>query len=258
MSERAALVVLVLAAGQGKRMRSDRAKVLHPLEGRPLLQHVLDAVRPLRPDRTLVVVGHQREQVIQALAGSGCEIVMQAEQLGTGHAVMMAAPLLAGFTGTLLVVCGDTPLLATRTLAELLAEHRRSGAAATVLSARVPDPSGYGRIVRGPAGDLERIVEERDASAADRALTEINSGMYAFDYPALLDTLDLLQRDNAQGEYYLTDSIAHLRAAGRRVRAQCAQDYREVLGVNTAEQLQEAAAILAELKNSLGFRQVGA
>jgi bifunctional UDP-N-acetylglucosamine pyrophosphorylase/glucosamine-1-phosphate N-acetyltransferase len=248
------LAVLVLAAGQGKRMASDLAKVLHPVAGRGLLLHVLEAARPLRAGRTLVVVGHQRDQVIRALEGTGCEIVVQAEQLGTGHAVMMATPALEGFTGTLLVLCGDTPLLGTATLRDLLREHARSEAAATVLSARVPDPKGYGRIVRGLGGDLLAIVEERDATDAQRAIDEINSGMYAFDYPALLGTLGQLGRGNVQLEYYLTDSIAILRNAGRRVRAHCAADYREVLGVNTMEQLREAETLFAMLEKRVGFR----
>jgi len=248
------LVALVLAAGPGKRMASDMAKVLHPVAGRPLLMHVLEAARPLRADRTLVVVGHQRDQVIRALQGTGCEIVVQAEQLGTGHAVMMAGPALQGFTGTLLVLCGDTPLLGTAVLRQLLQEDASSGAAATVLSARVPDPKGYGRIVRGAGGDLLAIVEERDATDAQRAIDEINSGMFAFDYPALLGTLGQLDRGNAQAEYYLTDSIALLRRAGRRVRAYCAPHYREVLGVNTMEQLREAETLYATLEKTVGFR----
>ncbi len=247
-------VVLVLAAGQGKRMGSDRAKVLHPVAGRPLVHHVLDAVRPLHGTRTLVVVGHQRRQVVAALEGTGCEPIVQAEQLGTGHAVQMAEPALEGFAGTLLVVCGDTPLLSTRTLAHLLREHAETSAVATVLSARVPDPQGYGRIVRGPRGDLERIVEERDAGAGERAIDEINSGIYAFDYAALREVLRRLAAHNVQGEYYLTDSIALLRERGGRVRALCAENFREVLGVNTPEQLKEAEELYPVLQNSVGFR----
>jgi bifunctional UDP-N-acetylglucosamine pyrophosphorylase/glucosamine-1-phosphate N-acetyltransferase len=246
------LVALVLAAGQGKRMRSDLAKVLHPVAGRPLLHHVLDAVKPLHADRVLVVVGHQREQVVAALEGTGCEPVVQAEQLGTGHAVMVAAPTLRGFAGTLLVVCGDTPLLATRTLEALLHEHGGSGAAATVLSARLPDPTGYGRIVRAPSGDLERIVEHADASEEQRRIAEINSGMYAFDYAVLRGALDRLGRHNVQGEYYLTDTIVLLRGEGRRVRAMCAEDYREILGINDARQLREAEELYAAVKAGKG------
>ena len=237
------VVALVLAAGQGTRMKSDLAKVLHPMAGRPMLAHVLDALETLRLPRVLVVVGHQRERVMERFAGQGLEWVVQAEQRGTGHAAMMAAPALEGFRGTLLVVCGDTPLLRAVTLEDLLARHAASRAAVTVLTMRLPDPHGYGRIVRDPSGALAAIVEERDASAAERAIDEVNSGNYAFDYPALAGVLPALGSHNVQGEYYLTDTVATLRARGLGVAAVCAPDARELLGVNTPEQLAEAERI---------------
>jgi bifunctional UDP-N-acetylglucosamine pyrophosphorylase/glucosamine-1-phosphate N-acetyltransferase len=238
------VAALVLAAGQGTRMKSDLAKVLHPVAGRPLLAWVLDALAALSVARVLVVVGHQRERVMERFAGAGLEWVIQAEQRGTGHAVMMAAPALEGFTGTLLVVCGDTPLLEAPTLEALLRHHSATGAAVTVLSMRLPDPAGYGRIVRDPAGGIAAIVEERDASPAVRALDEVNSGNYAFDYPALAGVLGALGTHNAQREYYLTDTVALLRARGRRTEVLCAADHRELLGVNTSEQLAEAGRLL--------------
>lgn len=237
------VVALVLAAGQGTRMQSDLAKVLHPMAGRPLLTPVLDALGVLGVARVLVVVGYQRERVIEQFADRGIEWVIQAEQRGTGHAVMMAAPALQGFEGTLLVVCGDTPLLRAGTLQRLLDLHAGSGAAATVLSMRLPDPGGYGRIVRDPAGGLAAIVEERDATPQQRALDEVNSGNYAFDYAALAGVLASLGSHNAQGEYYLTDTIGLLRARGRLTAVHCASDHRELLGVNTPEQLAEAERI---------------
>ena len=237
------VAALVLAAGQGTRMKSDLAKVLHPMAGRPLLAHVLDALDVLNLDRVLVVVGHQRERVMEQFAGRGLEWVVQAEQRGTGHAAMMAAPTLQGFAGTLLVVCGDPPLLGAPTLHQLLDQHAGSGAAVTVLSMRLPDPRGYGRIVRDPTGVLAAIVEERDASPGQRAIDEVNSGNYAFDYPALAAVLASLGSHNAQGEYYLTDTVELLRKQGRRAEARCAPDYRELLGVNTPEQLAEAERI---------------
>jgi bifunctional UDP-N-acetylglucosamine pyrophosphorylase/glucosamine-1-phosphate N-acetyltransferase len=252
MSGDRGVAALVLAAGQGKRMGSEVAKVLLPLAGRPLVLHVLDALRPLGPQPVLVVIGHQREKVAAALAGAGCQTVVQDEQLGTGHAVQVAAAALGDFDRTLLVLAGDAPLLRTETLRALLAEHRGHRAAATVLSARVPDPSGYGRIIRGPDGDLESIVEQRDARDDQLSIDEINSAMYAFEYPELREMLGRLARDNAQGEYYLTDTIALLRRSGRRVRAMCAPDYREVLGINTPEQLAEAEAFYAEIHGSQG------
>src|SRR5262245_31381734 len=170
-------------------MKSDLAKVLHPMAGRPMLAYVLDALAGLEVGRVLVVVGHQRERVMEEFAGRGLEWVVQAEQRGTGHAVLMAAPVLAGFPGTLLVVCGDTPLLTTATLETLLEHHRGANAAVTVLSMRVPDPKGYGRVLRDPAGGISAIVEERDASPEQRAIHEVNSGNYVFDYPALARVL---------------------------------------------------------------------
>ena len=238
---------LVLAAGQGTRMKSDLAKVLHPVAGRPLLAWVLDTVAELGVERVLTVVGHQRERVMEAFAGAGTEWVVQAEQCGTGHAVLMAGPALAGFAGTLLVVCGDTPLLRAATLHALLEGHAARGAAVTVLSMRVPEPRGYGRILRDAAGGLSAIVEERDATAEQRRIDEVNSGVYAFDYPALARALSSLTARNAQGEYYLTDTVAALGRAGLGTAVVRADDHRELLGINTVEQLAEAARVRAEL-----------
>ena len=245
------VAALVLAAGQGTRMNSDLPKVLHPVAGRPLLAHVLAALDDLGIGRTLVVVGHQHERVREAFPSPDLEWVLQAEQRGTGHAVLMAGPALAEFAGTLLVVCGDTPLLRAPVLHDLLETHRGSGAAVTVLSTRVPDPRGYGRILRvdGGAEDaIEGIVEERDATPAQRAIDEINSGNYAFDYPALAEVLGRLTAHNAQGEYYLTDTVRLLLQSGRRACVRCAPDYRELLGINTPQQLAEAERLYHELR----------
>ena len=238
---------LVLAAGQGTRMNSDIAKVLHRMAGRALLRHVLDAVAELGVERTLVVIGHQRERVRAAFLDAGLEWVEQVEQCGTGHAVMMAVPALDGFLGQLLVVCGDTPLLAAATLHELLATHAKSGAAVTVLSMKVPEPKGYGRIVRGSGDTVMAIVEERDASPEVRRIDEVNSGVYAFDWPRLAAVLSTLSAHNAQGEYYLTDAVDALRRAGHGTAVVCARDHRELLGINTREQLAEAERVYAEL-----------
>jgi bifunctional UDP-N-acetylglucosamine pyrophosphorylase/glucosamine-1-phosphate N-acetyltransferase len=239
---------LVLAAGQGTRMHSDLAKVLHLMAGRPLLAYVLDAVAELGVERTLVVIGHQRERVRALFGDAGVEWVEQVEQRGTGHAVMMAEPALQGFRGTLLVVYGDTPLLTAATLDELLSRHEQSGAAVTVLSMRVPDPHGYGRIVRGTGDTVRAIVEERDASAEERGIDEVNSGVCAFDWPRLAAVLSTLGAHNAQGEYYLTDAVDALRRAGHATAVVCARDHREVLGINTPAQLAEAEKIHAELR----------
>ncbi len=240
------VVAIILAAGVGKRMRSDLAKVLHPVLGRPMVDHVIDAVRAAGISRIIVVVGHQADAVRRALAGRSVEFVLQSEQLGTGHAVLQARPLLAGHTGTTLVLCGDTPLLRPQTLLELLATHRATLASATVLSAVLPDPTGYGRVLRGPQGEVRGIVEHKDASPEERRVAEINSGLLAFSTPDLFAALDRVRADNAQGEYYLTDTLGILLALGRRVSAQPAADVREVLGVNTSEQLEDVAAIMQE------------
>jgi bifunctional UDP-N-acetylglucosamine pyrophosphorylase/glucosamine-1-phosphate N-acetyltransferase len=246
------VTALVLAAGQGTRMNSDLPKVLHPIAGMPLLGHVLAALAELRVARILVVVGYQRDRVRAAFGDAEVEWVVQAEQRGTGHAVLCAAPALEDFAGTLLVVCGDTPLLRAATLNDLLAQHAASGAAVTVLSTRVPDPTGYGRMVRDADGGIAAIVEERDATPEQRRLDEINSGIYAFDYPRLAAVLAQLSAHNAQGEYYLTDTVRLLQRAGHHAGVVCAPEYRELLGINTVAQLQEAERIGDELKKSMG------
>lgn len=247
-------VALVLAAGQGKRMQSDLPKVLHPMAGRPLLAHVLGMLEELAVGRTVVVIGHQRERVRAAFPDEPVEWAVQAEQRGTGHAVLCAGPALEGFEGTLLVVCGDTPLLTAKTHHELLAGHAASGAAVTVLSMRVPDPKGYGRVVRRADGSIERIVEEKDANPQIRGLDEVNSSIYAFDYPRLAAVLGHLTAQNAQGEYYLTDTVALLQRDGHGAAVVLAPDYREMLGINTIEQLAEAEAIYRERLATGGAR----
>jgi bifunctional UDP-N-acetylglucosamine pyrophosphorylase/glucosamine-1-phosphate N-acetyltransferase len=242
------VVVLVLAAGQGTRMRSPLAKVLHLMAGQPLLAHVLEALDELGVGRVLVVVGHQRDRVRAAFSGAEVEWVEQAEQRGTGHAVLMAAPALEGFEGTLLIVCGDTPLLRAATLDSLLRTHSRSEGVATVLSMRVPDPHGYGRIVRSGAHGIRTIVEDRDATPEELAIDEVNSGIYVFHYPALTRALAGLTAHNVQGEYYLTDTISLLRRSGEPVAVVCAPDHRELLGINTVEQLGEAERIHGALR----------
>lgn len=242
------VVAIVLAAGQGTRMQSDTAKVLHEVEGRPLLGHVLETLDELGVGRVLVVIGHQRERVQQAFAAAEVEWVIQAEQRGTGHAVLMGGPALEDFEGTLLVVCGDTPLLRAATLDALLRGHGESGADVTVLSMRLPDPTGYGRIVRSEGDGIAAIVEQRDATPEQRAIDEVNSGVYAFRYPVLATVLARLTSHNAQGEYYLTDTVSMMRNEGRRTAVVCAPDYHELLGVNTIEQLAEAETLYRTMR----------
>jgi bifunctional UDP-N-acetylglucosamine pyrophosphorylase/glucosamine-1-phosphate N-acetyltransferase len=239
--------VVVLAAGEGTRMRSATPKVLHPVGGRSLVGHALAAVEAVEPERVVVVIGHGRERVAEHLAKIAPDVVpvVQEHQNGTGHAVRVACAAVAVPDGaTVLVVCGDTPLLGGQTLQRLLGEHARQGAAATVLTAVVPDPTGYGRIVRDAAGDLAAIVEHRDATAEQLAVAEVNSGVYAFEAKFLRDALARLSTDNSQGEEYLTDVIAIARRDGAPVATVRAADHTEILGVNDRVQLAELGRLL--------------
>ncbi|MFI9393764.1 bifunctional UDP-N-acetylglucosamine diphosphorylase/glucosamine-1-phosphate N-acetyltransferase GlmU [Streptomyces bauhiniae] len=240
--------VVVLAAGEGTRMKSATPKVLHQICGRSLVGHVLAASRALDPAELVVVVGHAREQVAAHLAEIDPEVrtAVQEQQNGTGHAVRMALEELGGpVDGTVVVVCGDTPLLTAETLAALTGTHQADGNAVTVLTAEVPDATGYGRIVRdGASGAVTAIVEHKDATDEQRAIREINSGVFAFDGRLLADALKQVRTDNSQGEEYLTDVLGILRAAGHRVGASVAGDHREIAGINNRVQLSEARRTL--------------
>ncbi len=238
--------VVILAAGQGKRMLSDLPKVLHPFAGSTIVDFVLDEVGSLKPAHTLVVIGHQAERVRAALDGRPVRYALQAQQLGTGHAVQQCADELAGFVGTVLVLVGDVPLLRASTLSNMLRLHSESGCACTVLTAEFPDPTGYGRIVRAADGSLEAIVEHKDATVAQRQIREINSGILAFESTDLWDFISRLSRGNSQSEYYLTDLVGLLRAAGRKVCAYCVDDPWEVTGINSPEQLEHLERIFRE------------
>ncbi|MFI9648955.1 bifunctional UDP-N-acetylglucosamine diphosphorylase/glucosamine-1-phosphate N-acetyltransferase GlmU [Streptomyces sp. NPDC052040] len=239
--------VVVLAAGEGTRMKSATPKVLHDICGRSLVGHVLAAARELEPEHLVVVVGHAREKVGAHLAEIDPDVrtAVQAEQNGTGHAVRMGLEELGGAVdGTVVVVCGDTPLLTGETLRRLAGTHQEDGNAVTVLTAEVPDATGYGRIVRDGSGAVTAIVEHKDASAAERAIHEINSGVFAFDGQLLAEALKKVRTDNSQGEEYLTDVLGILRAAGHRVGASVTGDHREIAGINNRVQLAEARRIL--------------
>ncbi|MFU8855468.1 MAG: bifunctional UDP-N-acetylglucosamine diphosphorylase/glucosamine-1-phosphate N-acetyltransferase GlmU [Deferrisomatales bacterium] len=237
------VTAVVLAAGKGTRMRSSTAKVLHPLLGRPLLSFPLDACRAAGVGRTVVVVGHQAEEVHRALGAPDVTFALQAEQRGTGHAVLCAREALGDFRGTVLVLCGDVPLLTAETLVRLEAAHREAGARVTVLSMEPPDPTGYGRLVRDGAGRLQGIVEEADASPPERAVREVNTGTYALELPWAWGALEGLGTGNRQGEYYLTDVVA---AAAREGGAASVllEDPAEVMGINSRTHLAEAGAAL--------------
>jgi bifunctional UDP-N-acetylglucosamine pyrophosphorylase/glucosamine-1-phosphate N-acetyltransferase len=248
--------VVVLAAGEGKRMKSATPKVLHPLLGRTLLGHVLAAAVASAAERTIVVVGHKAEQVEAHLAevAPGATPVLQAEQRGTGHAVRIALEAAPEVVGTVVVLNGDVPLLRPETLELLLGEHESRGRGATVLAAEVAEPAGLGRIVRDGAGNLERIVEERDASASERAIREVNAGIYAFEAAALREALSKLSTDNEQGEEYLTDVFALLASAGGTVGVCVAPDAVETLGCNDRAELARLRALLRDRVNDAWMR----
>ncbi|RJX36778.1 bifunctional UDP-N-acetylglucosamine diphosphorylase/glucosamine-1-phosphate N-acetyltransferase GlmU [Paenibacillus pinisoli] len=242
------VMTIVLAAGQGKRMKSKLYKVLHPVSGKPMVGHVLDTVREASSERTVVVVGHGAEMVKSHL-GDAAEYVLQEKQLGTGHAVLQAAPLLSKEEGTTIVICGDTPLVQASTLHAMLKLHADSGAAATILSASFENPAGYGRIIRGEDGTVQRIVEHKDCSPEEAAVQEINTGTYCFDNRKLFDALSKVTNDNAQGEYYLTDVIGVLKEAGEIVQGFCTDDTAEAIGVNDRVALAEAERYMRERIN---------
>ena len=241
-------VAVILAAGKGTRMKSDLAKVLFPIAGRPLLFHVLDSVEEAGFDRVIAVVGHQADRVRQSLEGKHVQTVVQEPQLGTGHAVMCAAPLLEGVTQPIAVLAGDAPLIRSTTLRSMLEHHRRTQAAVTLLSAVLDNPKGYGRVVRRD-GRVVAIVEDKDATPEQEAIHEINSSIYAFDGPFLLRGLPKLKNENRQKEYYLTDLVHLAFDEGRLVEGLVVPDSMEVMGVNTVEQLEEAETILASRRS---------
>lgn len=237
------LAVAVLAAGKGTRMKSDLPKVLQPLAGATLVERVLASCRSLRPERQLLIVGHQAERVEASLsAWGGLEFVLQQPQNGTGHAVQQLLEPLADFDGELLVLNGDVPLLREQTIADLLQRHRASGAAVTLLTARLTDPTGYGRVFADAEGQVSAIVEHRDCSEAQRRNTLINAGIYCFDWRRLAAVLPQLRSDNDQGELYLTDSVAMLSPA---MHVEVA-DADEINGINDRLQLAQCEAVIQD------------
>ena len=242
-SERA---VVVLAAGAGTRMKSDRQKTLHEIGGRSLLSHSLHAAAGVHPEHLVAVVGHQRDQVAPAVERIAEQMqveirqAVQEEQNGTGHAVQVGLSAIPDFAGTVVVTNGDVPLLTPDTLQALVDKHEAERAAVTVLSLEFDNPTGYGRIIRGEAGDVVAIVEEKDATDEQRKVREVNSGVFAFDSAVLRDALERVTPDNAQGEFYITDVLGIARNDGLRVTALTAPDARELAGVNDRVQLAEA------------------
>ncbi len=242
------LAAVVLAAGKGTRMKSALPKVLHELNGQPMVHYPVQQAACLGCQPTVLVVGHGAEEVRECFADQEVGFAVQEQQLGTGHALLSAREALADFSGSLLLLCGDVPLLRQETLQQLLDYHRSEGASATVLTANMSDPFGYGRILRD-GSEVLGIVEEKDATDEQRTICEINTGIYIFEAPLVFEILSGLGCDNAQGEYYLTDVLAKLRSGGGKVRALVMDDPAEAMGINSRVQLAEAAGLMRQRIN---------
>jgi len=244
---------VILAAGQGTRMKSKLYKVLHPVCGKPMVQHVVDQVALLQVSKIVTVIGYGSEKV-KAQLGNSVDYVYQKEQLGTAHAVIQAKELLGDKKGVTLVACGDTPLITSGTMEALFQHHDKTNAKATILTAKTNKPDGYGRIVRNQSGVVERIVEHKDATEAERQITEINTGTYLFDNALLFEALDQVSNENAQGEFYLPDVIEILKQKGEIVTAFQTDDFNETIGVNDRVALSEAEAIMRKRINETHMR----
>ncbi|GIP41359.1 bifunctional protein GlmU [Paenibacillus sp. J31TS4] len=238
---------IILAAGMGKRMQSKLYKMLHPVGGKPMVGHVLDLLEQMNATRNVAIVGHGAED-IQAYIGDRAECVLQEEQLGTGHAVMQAGPLLENEEGTTIVICGDTPLISQETLGRMVEMHREHGAAATIMTAVMDDPHGYGRVIRDADGFVTGIVEQKDCSEEQRRIREINAGTYVFDNRKLFEALAKVTNHNVQNEYYLTDVFGILKAEGETIVGYCTPDPDEAVGINDRVLLAEAERLMNQRK----------
>lgn len=241
---------IILAAGKGTRMKSKLYKVLHPVAGKPMVEHIIDQVEKTQPTEVVTIVGHGAE-AIKGHLGSRSHYALQKEQKGTGHAVMQASTLLEGKKGTTLVITGDTPLLKAETLSNLFEYHQGKNASATILTAHAEDPTGYGRIIRDRVGIVEKIVEQKDASNQEALVQEINTGTFCFDNEALFSALSKINTNNSQGEYYLTDIIEILKKAGKTIAAYQMDAFEEAMGVNDRVALAEANKIMHRRLNKM-------
>lgn len=241
------LAIVIMAAGKGTRMKDpSKAKVMYEILGKPLIHYVLDLASALRVERTIAIVGYQAESVSEYIRRThpNVEIALQAQQLGTGHAVMQTEAALRNFEGAVLVLSGDVPLLRASSLEQLIDRHNDTRADATILTAELADPASYGRIVRNPDDSVKRIVEYKDATEQERAIQEINSGIYVFDKRKLFDSLHRIKSDNTQNEYYLTDVFGYFWDQRWKVTALRAESVEEIRGINTVAELTEARDIL--------------
>ncbi|MGA1875220.1 MAG: bifunctional N-acetylglucosamine-1-phosphate uridyltransferase/glucosamine-1-phosphate acetyltransferase [bacterium] len=243
---RSDVAAVVLAAGQSTRMKSKTSKMLHSVCGRPVIRYLIDVIEAVQAHRIVMVVGYQAENIKTELLGKNIEFVLQKERLGTAHAVLQTKEILSDFSGTVLILNGDTPLLTSKEVRELIALHNQSQAGATILSGDVPDPFGYGRIVRDETGCVLEIVEEKDASEEQRKVREINTGIYCFQARDLYGTLSRVSNRNASREYYLTDLVSIFRDQGKPVQALKVTDFRTALGINTRADLAEANRIMRQ------------
>ncbi|HBM75198.1 MAG TPA: bifunctional UDP-N-acetylglucosamine diphosphorylase/glucosamine-1-phosphate N-acetyltransferase GlmU [Clostridiaceae bacterium] len=236
---------VILAAGEGKRMKSKHPKVIHKLCGKPIIQHVVDSVTGAGISDIIVVIGHKAEEVKECVE-SDVDFALQEKQLGTGHAVMCASDLIKerNGNGTTLILYGDSPLIKSETLCSLISYHRNNGFHGTVLTTEYDDPAGYGRVIRDSRGNVERIVEQKDATDEEKKVRECNSGIYCFETEKLLDALKLIKNDNAQKEYYLTDVIGAMKGLGLTIGAYSISDSTETVGINSRIQLADAASIM--------------
>jgi len=242
---------LVLAAGLGTRMKSAKAKVLHEVLFKPMILHVMDTIKHLSLDNTYVIVGHQKEKVAELLSGYQASCIIQKEQLGTGHAVLCAKKVLTGIGGSVLILSGDVPLIRTETLQAMLADHARNNSALSLMTTQLDVPTNYGRIIRNSQGKLLGIVEEKDATAEQKTIREINAGIYCAEIPFLFEALHKVGTDNKQGEMYLTDIVKIAINAGLKVDTFSGASSEEVLGINSREELAEANRHLQHRINKL-------
>lgn len=249
MFDQSVLSLVILAAGKGTRMKSEKAKVLHHVFYAPMLHHVLTAVKPLGADKTVVIIGHQRDDVEQSIAGFDVVLCIQEEQLGTGHAVLCAEQLIGGKKGTVMILCGDTPLIQTETLELMYAQHLAHGGPLTIMTTLLENPANYGRIVANDAGKVLSIVEEKDATLEQKKIKEINAGIYCVDADFLFSTLKKVGTNNSQGEVYLTDIVSIAAEQKRPVEKYRTPSPQDVLGVNSRIELAEAHKELQMRRN---------
>jgi UDP-N-acetylglucosamine diphosphorylase/glucosamine-1-phosphate N-acetyltransferase len=242
---------VILAAGKGTRMKSDKAKVLHELNGKPMLYYSIAAAKKAGAEKVVAVIGHQAEIVRQAFAVTGCIFVEQNPQLGTGHAVLQAKDVLADYKGLTVILCGDVPLLQSTTIKSLINNHLAHSAAVSVLTTIPPPPHAYGRIVKDDKGNVLKIVEHKDADDDEKKIGEINTGIYCVDTQFLFKALGKVTNHNQQGEYYLTDIVEIAVREGQKVKSFIADDYVEVMGINTLDELTRAEKHLQDSSESL-------